>query len=65
MMLYTEMAKVLEPLPMEINSFTWGQNGCHFTDNIFKCIFLNEDVRILIQISLQFVPKGPIGSSQH
>ena len=29
-------------------------------DNIFKCIFMNEKLRILIQISLKFVPKGPI-----
>ena len=29
-------------------------------DNIFKRIFLNDNVRILIQISLKFVPKGPI-----
>ena len=29
-------------------------------DDIFKCIFLNENVRILIQLSLKFVPKGPI-----
>ena len=27
-------------------------------DDISKCIFLNENVRILIQISLKFVPKG-------
>ena len=29
-------------------------------DDIFNCIFLNENDRILIQISLQFVPKSPI-----
>ena len=29
-------------------------------DDILKCIFLNEKVRILIKISLKFVPKGPI-----
>ena len=29
---------------------------------IFKCIFLNENVLILIKISLKFVPKGPINS---
>ena len=29
-------------------------------DNIFKCIFLNENDRILIQISLKFVPRSPI-----
>ena len=29
-------------------------------DDIFKRIFLNENVSILVQISLKFVPKGPI-----
>ena len=29
-------------------------------DDIFKCIFLNENLKILIQISLKFVPKGPV-----
>ena len=27
------------------------QNGCHFTDDIFKCIFLNENISIVIKIS--------------
>ena len=36
------------------------QSGLHFTDNIFKHIFLNENFRILIKISLKFVPKYPI-----
>ena len=36
------------------------QNGRHFADDIFKCIFLNENVWISIEISLKFVPKGPI-----
>ena len=31
-----------------------------FTDDILKCIFLNENIRILIQFSLKFVPNGPI-----
>ena len=38
------------------------QNGRHFADDIFKCIFLNENVRILIKISLKVVPKGPINN---
>ena len=29
------------------------------TDDIFKRIFLNENDRILIQISLKFVPRSP------
>ena len=39
---------------------TPGQNDCLFTDDIFKCIFKNEICCILIQISLEFVPKRPI-----
>ena len=32
------------------------------TDNILNCIFLNENDRILIQISLKYVPKSQINS---
>ena len=38
------------------------QNGRHFADNIFKRIFVNENVRISIKISLKFVPKGPVNN---
>ena len=38
------------------------QNGRHFADDIFNCIFLNENVWIPIKISLKFVPKGPINN---
>ena len=38
------------------------QKGCRFPDDIFKCIFLNENVWISIKISLNFVPKGPINN---
>ena len=37
-----------------------GLNGRHNPDTIFKWIFLNENVWILIKMSLKFVPKGPI-----
>ena len=29
-------------------------------DDIFKCIFLNQNNRIIIQISLKFIPRSPI-----
>ena len=32
------------------------QNCCHFTDNIFQCIFLNENIWFSLKISLKFVP---------
>ena len=38
------------------------QNGRHFPDDIFKCIFLNENAWILIKISLKFVPEGSINN---
>ena len=40
------------------------QNGCHFPDDIYKCIFMNENVpvQIWIKIPLKFVPKGPINT---
>ena len=36
------------------------QNGRHFADDILNSIFLNENVWILIKISLKFLPEGPI-----
>ena len=47
---------------MHVNSSPPGQNGRHFSDDIFKCIFMNKKFCILIQISLKFGPKGSIGS---
>ena len=38
------------------------QYGGHFADDIFKCIFLNENVRISIEYLRKFVPKGPINN---
>ena len=32
-------------------------------DDNFKCIFLNEKLHIFIQISLKFVPLGPIDNN--
>ena len=45
-----------------INTLRTTQNGCHFPDNIFKCIFLNENISISNKISMNFVPKGPINN---
>ena len=45
-----------------LNTLKPRQNGRYLPDNISKCIFLNENVRIAIKISLKFVPKGPINN---
>ena len=41
----------LTHLPMDINDHL-------FADYIFRCIFMNEKFRILIKISMKFVPNG-------
>ena len=40
-----------------------GHNGRHFSDDIFRCIFVNEKFSIVIKIPLKFVPKGPSGNN--
>ena len=64
--LRTSMAIVYRETLMRIrgafNTLRPRQNGRHFPVDIFKCIFLFENVSIAIEISLKFVPKGPINN---
>ena len=48
-------------MPLWVNTLRPKQNKYHLAD-IFKCIFLNENVLISIKISLKFIPKGPINN---
>ena len=45
-----------------LNTLRPRQYGRHFPDDIFKCIFVNDNVLIWIQISLKFVRKGLINN---
>ena len=45
-----------------INTLRPRRNRRHFADDIFKCIFLNENVLNSIEISLKFIPRGPINN---
>ena len=38
------------------------QNKHHFADNILKYIYVEENVWVLIKISLKFIPKDPINN---
>ena len=38
------------------------QDDRHFSDDIFKCISMNENVSILIKISLEFAPNGSVNN---
>ena len=55
---------MLSRLPLKchvnhINKLRPRKNGRHFADDLFKCIFLDENVRNSIEISLKFLPNGP------
>ena len=45
-----------------LNTLRPRQNGRHFADDIFKCIFLNQNARISLEISRKFVPKVRINN---
>ena len=45
-----------------LNTLRSRQNGRHFPEDIFKWIFLNENVWISIKNSLKFVPRGTINN---
>ena len=45
-----------------VNTLRPRQNVRHLADDTFKPIFLNENIRISIKISLKFVPKVPINN---
>ena len=53
-------------LPRDLNLshqfYSLRQNGRYFPDGIFKYIFLNENVWILIKIPVKCVLKGPINN---
>ena len=50
------------PHYLSFNTLCPRQNWRHFADDIFKCIFVDENVWIPIKISMKFVLKGPINN---
>ena len=51
---------LLSSIHVCINTLRPRQNGRHFPDDIYKCIFLIENVRISNTIWLKFLPKGQL-----
>ena len=48
--------------PVTLNILRPRQHGRHFQDDIFKCIFVKENIWVSIKISLKFVPKVSINN---
>ena len=59
---FTTLACPCGPCVGNVDTLRLRQNGCQFPNDIFKCIFLNENVWISIKISLKFEPNGPINN---
>ena len=55
----SHLVPILERMCNVNSSLPW-QNGRHFTEDVFRGIFVNENFCILIKMSLKFVPKGAI-----
>ena len=47
------------------NTLRLRKNCLHFTDDIFQCIFLNENIWISPKISLKFVPQVRINNEKY
>ena len=58
----TSHYQVVKYLYAIFNTLRPKQNGRHFADDVFKYIFLNENMWIPVKISLKYVPKGPINN---
>ena len=58
----SEQTKPKHHQQVRVHTLRPRQNGRHFADDTFKRIFMNENIRIPINISLKFVPKGPINN---
>ena len=56
------MAQSINPPARYLNTLRPRQNDCLFTDDTFKRIFLNENIRISNKISPKFVPNGLINN---
>ena len=50
------------PFCTGLNTLRPRENGRHFADDIFKCIFLNEYVWISLKISLKLIPRVRINN---
>ena len=62
--MHHDIIKMMRSKTMDtLNTLRPGQHGRHFADDGLRCISLNENVWILIKISLKFVPGGSINNN--
>ena len=47
---------------VELNTLRPRQNNRYFPDDVFKCVFWSENMKISLKISLEYVPKVPVNN---
>ena len=57
---WSGVSRDLGPMNTMKGRISPGQRGRHFAGDIFRCISLNDEYCIVIKMSLEFVPDGPI-----
>ena len=60
--LYRQQTRVCVDFKADLTHLPMDKMAAILADDIFKRIFLNDNVRISIQISLKFVPRGSINN---
>ena len=63
--MYFKLCRTVETPPCRLpylwfNTLRPRQNGRFFPDDVFKCFFKNENILILLNVPLKFVPIVPI-----
>ena len=61
--IFSTKVRCTPDIPISFNSSLPGQDGRHFADDILRCLFMNEKLRILTKNSLKFVRKDPIDNN--
>ena len=60
LLIYANIASYRNSAWQGLTNLPLDKMAASLADDIFKCIFLNENNRIMIQISVKFVPRSPI-----
>ena len=61
--LVTQLVFLIHCVSYTLNTLRPRQDERHFADDIFTCIFFNENCCIFIKFSLKYVRKGPIDNN--
>ena len=65
LMMFISLTHICVTRPQWVNSSYLGENGCHITGNIVKCIFVNENFAFWFGFHWKLFPMVQLIISQH